>query len=83
MTDGRTAVGSFDPLSPDDAVRSVELALGIALDGTLDSYPSYVNRVYGMRREDGEALQDVAERASGRFDALLVRPGSLFVSPKV
>jgi len=26
------------------------------LDGTLDAYPSYVNRVYGMRKEDGEAL---------------------------
>jgi Ser/Thr protein kinase RdoA (MazF antagonist) len=56
MTADRRAVGSFEPLSPDDAVRAVELAFGVVLDGTLDSYPSYVNRVYGMRREDGTAL---------------------------
>jgi Ser/Thr protein kinase RdoA (MazF antagonist) len=50
------AVGSFDPLSPGDAVRAVERAFAVVLDGSIDSYPSYVNRVYGMRREDGEAL---------------------------
>ncbi len=49
-------VGSFDALSPDAAVRAIERAHGIVLDGTLDAYPSYVNRVYGVRREDGEAL---------------------------
>jgi Ser/Thr protein kinase RdoA (MazF antagonist) len=48
--------GSFSLLSPGDAIRAVEDALGVVLDGTLDSYPSYVNRVYGMRREDGGAL---------------------------
>ena len=48
--------GSFESLSPDDAVRAVERAFAIVLDGTLESYPSYVNRVYGMRRDDGEAL---------------------------
>ena len=49
-------VGSFDALSPDAAVQAIERALGVVLDGTLDAYPSYVNRVYGVRREDGEAL---------------------------
>jgi len=53
---GGHAVGSFELLSPGDAVRAVERAFGVVLDGTLDSYPSYVNRVYGMRREDGEAI---------------------------
>jgi len=48
--------GSFEPLSPGGAIRAVERAYEVLLDGTLDSYPSYVNRVYGMRREDGVAL---------------------------
>ncbi len=48
--------GSFDQLSPEIAIRAVESATGRALDGTLESYHSYVNRVYGMRAEDGERL---------------------------
>ena len=48
--------GSFDLLSPGDAISAVERAFAVVLDGTLDSYPSYVNRVYGLRREDGERL---------------------------
>ncbi len=46
--------GSFELLSPDAAVRAVEQAYGLALDGTMESYPSYVNRVYGIRAETGE-----------------------------
>jgi len=46
--------GSFELLSPDRALRAVENAYGIELDGTLESYPSYVNRVYGMRGVTGE-----------------------------
>lgn len=53
---GRRTVGSFEPLSPDAAVRAVERAYGVVLDGTLDPYPSYVNRVYGVRDENGEAF---------------------------
>ena len=49
-------VGSFDALSPAAAVQAIERAHGVVLDGTLDAYPSYVNRVYGVRREDGEQL---------------------------
>jgi Ser/Thr protein kinase RdoA (MazF antagonist) len=56
--------GSFQLLSPDLALRAVEEAYGLTLDGTLDAYPSYVNRVYGMRAEDGE-----------RFVAKFYRPG--------
>jgi Ser/Thr protein kinase RdoA (MazF antagonist) len=48
--------GLFDLLSPDAAMRAVERAYGVALDGTMESYPSYVNRVYGLRTEDGERL---------------------------
>ena len=46
--------GSFDLLSPDAAMRAVEQAYGLVLDGTMESYPSYVNRVYGLRVESGE-----------------------------
>jgi len=42
----------------------VEEAYGRVLDGSVESYPSYVNRVYGMRTEDGE-----------RFVAKFYRPG--------
>jgi len=45
--------GSFQLLSPGLALQAVEESHGLALDGTLDAYPSYVNRVYGIRAEDG------------------------------
>ncbi len=48
--------GSFDLLSPDAAMAAVERTFGLSLDGTMESYPSYVNRVYGLRSEDGERL---------------------------
>jgi Ser/Thr protein kinase RdoA (MazF antagonist) len=56
--------GGFQALSPDIAVRAVEDAYRVVLDGTLESYPSYVNRVYGIRAESGE-----------RFVAKFYRPG--------
>src|SRR5690242_2367834 len=46
--------GLFDLLSPDAAMRAVEQSCGISLDGTMETYPSYVNRVYGLRAETGE-----------------------------
>jgi Ser/Thr protein kinase RdoA (MazF antagonist) len=46
--------GGFQSLSPDMAVRAVEEAHHLVLDGTMESYPSYVNRVYGIRAEGGE-----------------------------
>jgi Ser/Thr protein kinase RdoA (MazF antagonist) len=48
--------GSFDALSPDAAMRAVEHAFDLTLDGTVASYHSYVNRVYGIRAEDGARL---------------------------
>jgi Ser/Thr protein kinase RdoA (MazF antagonist) len=56
--------GSFELLSPDRALRAVEDAHGFELDGTMESYPSYVNRVYGMRARTGE-----------RWVAKFYRPG--------
>lgn len=51
MSDGR---GAFDALSPELTLRAVEGAYRLRLDGTLQPYPSYVNRVYGVRSDDGE-----------------------------
>jgi Ser/Thr protein kinase RdoA (MazF antagonist) len=47
------AEGPFDTLSPQAAMRGVEGAFGVSVDGTLEVYNSYVNRVYGLRGEDG------------------------------
>ena len=43
----------FDLLTPDLAVESVREAFNLDLDGLWAPYPSYVNRVYGLRAEDG------------------------------
>ena len=56
--------GSFESLSPGAVVRAVEEAYALPLDGTLEAYPSYVNRVYGLRGEDG-----------ARYVAKFYRPG--------
>jgi Ser/Thr protein kinase RdoA (MazF antagonist) len=49
----RTHPGSFDLLSPDAISAAVEGSLGLGVDGTISAYPSYVNRVYGLRLDDG------------------------------
>jgi Ser/Thr protein kinase RdoA (MazF antagonist) len=46
--------GTFDLLAPNVVIAAVEDALGLELDGTMTVYPSYVNRVYGLRDTDGE-----------------------------
>jgi Ser/Thr protein kinase RdoA (MazF antagonist) len=47
-------LASFDMLTPDAAIEAVEATWGLRLDGTLSAYPSYVNRVYGIRTDEGE-----------------------------
>lgn len=46
-------LASFDLLTPEAALQAVESAYGLSLDGTVSAYPSYVNRVYGVRTDDG------------------------------
>jgi Ser/Thr protein kinase RdoA (MazF antagonist) len=48
--------GSFDLLSPDAIASAVEGATGVGTEGALQAYPSYVNRVYGLRLEDGREI---------------------------
>lgn len=44
---------AFDLLSPEVVFSAAEEYLGEVMDGTLQVYPSYVNRVYGLRSEEG------------------------------
>lgn len=44
---------TFDLLTPHVVVEAVESGYGLHLDGTLSSYPSYINRVYELRDLDG------------------------------
>lgn len=48
--------GSFDTLSPEVVIPAVEQAFGVRLDGTVTPYPSYINRVYGLRTDEGRPL---------------------------
>lgn len=48
--------GRFDLLTPDAVIPAVEEAAGVQLDGSMQRYPSYVNRVYGLKDEDGAEL---------------------------
>jgi Ser/Thr protein kinase RdoA (MazF antagonist) len=48
--------GSFDLLSPDAISAAVEGSLGIGSGGTISAYPSYVNRVYGLRLDDDREI---------------------------
>lgn len=50
------ALPDFSPLYPQDVVDAVETVLGTRVDGTLTPYPSYINRVYGLRLEDGSRV---------------------------
>ena len=43
----------FDALSPDLVAECVEEAYGLDLGGLIFPYPSYVNRVYGLKDQDG------------------------------
>jgi Ser/Thr protein kinase RdoA (MazF antagonist) len=55
-TDAPASFGSFELLSPDAISAAVEGSLGLGSDGTLSVYPSYVNRVYGLRLDDDREI---------------------------
>ncbi|TFG84290.1 MAG: serine/threonine protein kinase [Spirochaetales bacterium] len=68
----------FDALDPGLVVESVEEAFGLRLDGYWFSYPSYVNRVYGLRDEDG--LEYVVKfYRPGRWDEATIREEHRFI----
>jgi Ser/Thr protein kinase RdoA (MazF antagonist) len=72
------APGSFELLSPDAVIRSVEAAFGLTLDGTLVPYPSYINRVYGLRTDDGRELVAKFYRP-GRWEASAIQEEHRFI----
>ncbi|MBU0929060.1 MAG: serine/threonine protein kinase [Spirochaetes bacterium] len=47
-------IPAFDDLSPELALSAVGEAFGIEPDGSFFAYPSYANRVYGLRSDSGE-----------------------------
>ncbi len=55
---------AFEGLTPAEALSAVEEAFGVSPDGSFFSYPSYINRVYGFRADDGR-----------EFVAKFYRPG--------
>ncbi len=50
------AIGSFSLLTPQAVLDSIEASFGVSLDGTVQPYTSYVNRVYGLRTDEGDPL---------------------------
>ena len=48
--------GSFDLLTPEAVISAIEQSHGVVLDGTVIPYPSYINRVYGLRTDEGVGL---------------------------
>ncbi len=48
--------GAFDLLGPREVLAAVEGVFDLSLDGVVEPYASYVNRVYGLHGDDGERL---------------------------
>ena len=44
----------FNALTPDLVLLAVEQAFDVVLDGSITPYPSYINRVYGVRTDGGD-----------------------------
>lgn len=52
---GTDPPGDFDLLTPELILRAVEEAYGMRLTGSITPYNSYINRVYELHDEDGNA----------------------------
>lgn len=69
----------FDELSPDLIVECVEEAYGIKLESFIFPYPSYINRVYGLRSEDlHEFVVKFYRPGRWKREAILEEHGFLF-----
>lgn len=71
--------GTFDLLSPQVVITAAEESLGRELDGTITAYPSYVNRVYGLRDTDGASFIAKFYRP-GRWDVDAIAEEHEFVA---
>jgi Ser/Thr protein kinase RdoA (MazF antagonist) len=72
------ANGTFDLLAPNVVISATEETTGLEMDGTLTTYPSYVNRVYGLRSVDGAEYISKFYRP-GRWDAEAIADEHEFV----
>jgi len=70
--------GIFGLLTPELTISAVEAAYHVVLDGTMQPYPSYINRVYGLRDEDGRELV-VKFYRPGRWSAEAIADEHRFV----
>ncbi|HKK47595.1 MAG TPA: phosphotransferase, partial [Alkalispirochaeta sp.] len=71
--------GAFDLLGPREVLSAVEGALDRRLDGTVEPYMSYVNRVYGVRDEDGARVVAKFYRP-GRWTEEMIREEHAFLA---
>ena len=69
----------FDPLSPQAVVAAVEAFSGLRLDGSLEPYNSYINRVYGLRDETGRGWVAKFYRP-GRWDETALEEEHAFLA---
>lgn len=73
------SAGTFDLLTPHVAVQAIESVIDVRVDGTLTSFPSYVNRVYGFGDEDSRQYV-VKFYRPGRWSAEAIDEEHLLVS---
>lgn len=74
----RTA-GAFDLLGPREVLSAVEGAIDFSPDGTVEPYMSYVNRVYGVRGDDGARVVAKFYRP-GRWTEEMIREEHEFLA---
>ncbi|MFW5642675.1 MAG: serine/threonine protein kinase [Alkalispirochaeta sp.] len=70
---------SFDLLNPEIILAAVESYLPVRLDGTIEPFPSYVNRVYGVRSlDDREMVVKFYRPGRWRYETILDEHTFLF-----
>lgn len=73
------ALPDFSLLLPTDIAEAAEAVLGEAVDGSLVPYPSYINRVYGLRGSSGKRVIAKFYRP-GRWSEAAIREEHAFIA---
>ncbi len=73
-----TPLPDFSLLSPQDVADAAEAVLGARVSGEVAAFPSYINRVYGLRAEDGRRVVAKFYRP-GRWTESALREEHAFV----
>jgi Ser/Thr protein kinase RdoA (MazF antagonist) len=74
-----SALPDFSLLSPQDVADAAEAVLGAGVSGELAAFPSYINRVYGLRMDDGRRMVAKFYRP-GRWPEAALREELAFVA---